>query len=630
MCGIFGVWNFKGVEGRHVHRASSLLAHRGPDGEGILIEADGATTRYAGRDFPGDSYKVLPDDLPVTRALLHRRLSIIDLSPQASQPMQLADRNIFIVFNGEIYNYRELAQRFGLTLQTASDTEVILALYDKLGTETFAEMRGMWALAILDLERRQIVLSRDRFGIKPLYWTMQGEALAFSSELKPLLQLPGMRHTWSKKRFLEYVTFGATTDADETFAEGISALSAGGFAVYDLQNGRLEATPYYNLPRFGDRKPTGGFRELFQSAMAEHLVSDVEVGSCLSGGVDSSLIVAEAARRSNRLFQTFTCSFPGESVDETSYAQSLAEVVPNLNQHFVTPTSVDLLSAMDDLVLLQERPIGSASIFAQYSVMKLVADRGVKVVLDGQGADEVFGGYYPFAGAFLLTALRKGRFGDARRGFTDLKKYFNPRMEVAMLRAGYYALPAVLQSAVRRSGRVGYDLLSSGYRGQAKSMRGPQRGSPDFNELTARSIKFGLKELLQYEDRNSMHFGVESRVPFLDHRLVEWSVLSPPESKLHKGWTKWPLRKSLEEHGARDHAWRIDKLGFVAPQEKWRNEIAAHLPEMKIGEMAAEFFDHGALRRIFTGGLENNEDRTAFWRVFFLLKWLEAFKVDIV
>ncbi len=630
MCGIFGVWNFKGVEGRHLHRASSLLAHRGPDGEGIFIEESGAMKQYAGRDFPGEAQEILRDDLPAYRALLHRRLSIIDLSPQASQPMQLVGRNIFIVFNGEIYNYRELEKVFNLNLRTASDTEVILALYDKLGTDAFAELRGMWSLAILDLERQRLILSRDRFGIKPLYWTIRNGGIAFSSELKPLLQLPGMRHTWSKKRFLEYVTFGATADADETFAEGIFALPPGEFALYDLQNGNFKTTSYYTLPKLGDRKPFGDFEDLFQSVIDEHLVSDVEVGSCLSGGIDSSLIVAEAAGRGNHPFQTFTCSFPGESVDETSYAQSLSEVVPGLAQHFVTPTSGDLMAAMDDLVMLQERPIGSTSIFAQYSVMKLVADRGIKVVLDGQGADEIFGGYYPFAGAYLLTKLRQGRFGVVMRQYADLKTHFNPRMDVAMLRAGYYALPSILQSAARRSGRVGYGLLSTIYRAEAKSLRGPQRGSPDFNELTARSIQFGLKELLQYEDRNSMHFGVESRVPFLDHRLVEWSLLSPPEAKLHEGWTKWPLRKALEKRGARDHAWRIDKLGFVAPQEKWRNEIAARLIDVKFGEMATEFFDSDALRRIFTDGLESNEDRTAFWRVFFLLKWLDTFKVEIV
>lgn len=632
MCGIFGVWNFKGVRGKHLLAASKLLAHRGPDGEGIMAGDTRVMTHRTGVDFPSPGNAVIQPDERLECALVHRRLSVVDLSENARQPMTLPGRDVHIVFNGEIYNHRELADTFSLDLCTSSDTEVILAMYNRFGLEMFPYFRGMWAMAILDREAQRLVLSRDRFGIKPLYYTRRGEGLAFAGELKPLLQLPGITHEWEKDRFLEYVTFGATRNPDETFAKDVHALPAGDFAVYDLTNGALRTQSYYRLPRFGDRKPDGDFTAIFRQAVDEHLLADVEVGSCLSGGLDSGLIVATAARnpRVHRPFQTFTCTFPGRAFDEGPQAKALGNAVDRLQPHFTTPTSEDLLRDMDSLVRVQERPIGSASIYAQYSVMKLVSERGVKVVLDGQGADEVFGGYYPFAGAFLLTALRKGQFGLAAREYTALKSVFNPKMGNAVLRAGYYALPNFAQSFVRRAERVGFDLLSISARREAKTLTAPQRGSADFNALTRRSIQFGLKELLHYEDRNSMHFGVESRVPFLDHRLVEWAVLSPPESKIRNGWTKWPLRQELAALGVEDVAWRRDKLGFVAPQAEWKKQLAPVLLSDVLDGAGAEFFDRSELTALFGHHQEGSAGQTAFWRIFFLLKWLDAFKVEIV
>ncbi len=630
MCGIFGVWNFNSVKGSHLHHASVLLRHRGPDDEGFSVFSDHEAKAFGGKDTTTPGLTRLPDDMPCPNAFLHRRLAILDLSANGHQPMKAAERNIHIVFNGEIYNFKELIAIHSLEVHTGTDTEVVLQLYTKMGTACFTEFRGMWSMAILDLERGELILSRDRFGIKPLYFTEANGGLAFSSEIKPLLSLEGMEATWPKKKFLQFLTYGATEHPHETFIEVISALKPGHFRSWKLDFMVCEESAYYDLrklvqPRSGRVK---SFNHVFAESIREHLIADVEVGSCLSGGLDSSAIVAAASLSLNG-FKTFTCSFPGEAIDESSHARMLSEVNPNLDQYFISPHAQEFFDAFDELIMLQERPIGSASIFAQYSVMQLAAARGMKVLLDGQGADEVLGGYYPFAGAYLLGLLKKGKFSQFRRELESLKLNFNPAMQKAMLRAAFYSLPRWLQVAVRKRSRVGAGLIAKEYSAEAARINAPQRGAADFRELTLRSIEFGLYELLHYEDRNAMRFGIESRVPFLDHRLVEWALGQSPDTLMHNGWTKYPVRKQLELAGLPALAWRRDKLGFVTPQYRWREELKSQLMEKFRAMNIPDVIDRNALEKLMTANLSSNEHLSEFWRVFALLRWLELFDVKL-
>ena len=632
MCGIFGIWNVKDAKGSHLLKASDLLKHRGPDDEGILVFENNIPKPYSGlASANGDSERI-NSEAATPNALLHRRLSILDISPAGHQPMSLENRKVHIVFNGTIYNFRELTAQYNLHPKSQSDTEVILLLYAKIGTEAFTKFRGAWAIAILDLENNKLILSRDRFGIKPLVYTHHRGGLAFASEAKPLLALPGMKTEWERRKFLQFLVYGATDDPHETYFKGIHALKPGHFRTYDLDTLDFEETEYYNLrSRVAKGEYEGeSFETLFRESINEHLTADVEVGSCLSGGLDSSLIVAEATRLTDNEFQTFTCSFPGESIDESDYARMLATESRNLNQHFTTPSAQEFMQGFDDLILSQERPIGSASIFAQSAVMKLASENGIKVLLDGQGADEILGGYYPFAGAYLISLLKAGKFAAYKRELKALKTRFNPKMETAMMRSAFYAMPQKLQVLARKQNRLGFSLIASDFKAQAGDLKSPERGAVDFLELSFRSVEFGLYELLQYADKNAMKYGIETRVPFLDHRVVEWSVGREPEQKIHDGWTKYPVRKALDEHDLPALAWRIDKLGFVAPQDRWRMELAKELTaKMQSGKIPKEL-DANKIQELFSKSITNNSGLSEFWRIFALLRWMEVFEVELV
>lgn len=632
MCGIFGTWNYKGVKGENLLESSRLLRHRGPDDEGFLSCSDGAESHFTGPDSKVD-FPALDENADCENTLLHRRLSILDLSPKGHQPMQLEGRRIYITFNGEIYNFKELIKQHDLKVNSDSDTEVLLHLYDKFGTAMFGQMRGMWALAILDLEKNQLVLSRDRFGIKPLFLAGSNGELAFSSEIKPLLELPRISRNVKTETILEFVVFGASSDPYETFFEEVKALKPGVVRTYPLDDlTAFKEEVYYDLREAVKSSDftSDTFKERFSQSIDEHLIADVEVGACLSGGLDSSLIVTSAADKMNGSFKTFTCAFPGQSIDESDFARKVNSPKRDLEQHFVEPTAIDFQNAWDKLILLQERPFGSASIFAQYTVMGLAAENGVKVLLDGQGADEMLGGYYPFAGAYLIGLLRNGKPQKFRKEYANLKKNFNPKMNLAMLRSAYYAMPKSVQLMGRKKQRLGFDLLSQNAKTMANDLQQPDRGDVDFTELSIKSVTFGLYELLQYEDRNAMAFSIESRVPYLDHRLVEWAVTQPVENKIHGGWTKFPIREALEKDGLSELAWRVDKLGFVAPQDKWRKELGDDLVKSAMNMDIPPIFDKAAVQNLMTQKLSGNAGASEFWRMFALLRWLELFKVNLI
>ena len=628
MCGIFGVWNFHGVNGHTLRSVSSILRHRGPDDEGYLLVQEGQPLSFGGDDTALENLEPIPDDIPTPNALLHRRLSILDLSPKGHQPMRHEHRDIHITFNGEIYNFQELRDQYQLNTKTGSDTEVILQLYAKIGEEAFSKFRGMWAMAILDLEKNKLILSRDRFGIKPLYFVQANEGFAFSSEVQPLLLLPGIEARWEREKLIQFLVYGATSDPNESFFDGVESLKPGCTLTLELNNLKRSDNRYYDLASRIKKHEfsSGTFDERFADSIGEHLISDLEVGSCLSGGLDSSLIVATSCPQVKK---TFTCAFPGSDIDESQFAKRLVDVCPELSQNFTQPNSQDFFKAFDDIIRIQERPIGSASVFAQYSVMKLAREKGVTVLLDGQGADEVFGGYYPFAGAYLLAKLKSGNISSFRRELKALKLNFNPKMEQAMMRSLFYSLPKGLKISARRKRRLGYDLISKNYQALVKDLDVPERGASNFTDLTLRSIGFGLIELLHYEDRNAMRFSIESRVPFLDHRLVEWALTQDPSTLIREGWTKYPIRDSLDRKGLKSLAWRKDKLGFVVPQKMWRDELFPQLQNEWKNLELDEVFDLKAVLDLLNHPVSSNAAQSEFWRIYGLIRWIETFKVSL-
>lgn len=629
MCGLAGFFSKKGIDSQVLLKSSALLRHRGPDDEGFFCLSGNSGVAFRGSDTTG-CHQQLPT-LPKGRfeaALLHRRLSILELSDRGHQPMVSEEDGVALVFNGEIYNFKELLARHNLDgrQNSNSDTEAVLRLYKKCGTAIFSEFRGMWAMAFYHWRENRLVLSRDRFGIKPLYYSRAPGFFAFSSELKPLLLCEKVQPEVEQKTLLEYLFYGAVADPAATFFRQVEEVEPGCFAEVDLQSEQFRVQRYYTP---GAEKPTGTFAELFAQSIQEHLLADVPVGSCLSGGLDSSAITLAAAQSSKTL-KTYTCAFPGTEVDESGYARMLAEKLPNLEQHFVTPAAGEFVRNLDTLLNIQELPIGSSSIYAQYRVMQLAAEKGSKVLLDGQGADEVLGGYYNFAGVFLWDLLANGRLPAFYRQYRLLQANFNPAMAKAMARASFYQMPNAVQKLLRRRERLGAGLISAASQPQLKELRAPARGGKSFRELSQNSIAFGLRELLRYEDRNSMAFSIESRVPFLDHRLVDFALNLPAEQKLVNGWTKYPIRHYLQQHQVPVLAWRKDKKGFVTPQQLWRQQTLPALAE-RLEEMALpDFIDPTAVENLLRSGLRSNEHLSEFWRIFALLRWLHLFNVRVV
>ncbi|MBL4706611.1 MAG: asparagine synthase (glutamine-hydrolyzing), partial [Flavobacteriales bacterium] len=525
----------------------------------------------------------------------------------------------------EVYNYTELRvelEKEGVKFATSTDTEVILQAYIKWGAACQNRFIGMWAFAILDKEEKTLFLSRDRFGIKPLYYATAKGSFSFSSEIKPLLETGMASRKVSKEKLAQYLSFGTLFEPRENLFSDISDFPPGHGGIVDLETCELKIDQYYHLPK---ESPSQSFDELVNDSIQFHLRSDVPVGCCLSGGLDSTAITT-ALQGKVTLVDTFTAAFPGSKVDEKRYVEM---VEGDLKKHYCYPTSEGLLADVDQMIYHQELPIGSSSIFAQWSVMKLAAENGAKVLLDGQGADEIFGGYYNFAGIHVLELFRKWRFGAAKRAYGQLKENFTPNMKNATARAGYYFLPKGVQRALRKKTRLGMNFVHPKYSDLLKGIAIPERGGRTMREHAELSLQFGMYDLLRYEDRNSMVFSIESRVPFLDHRIVEHALNLDGSAKIVNGWTKYPIRKYLEGKQSDELVYRKDKIGFATPQQEWKNNLAKEMKSYFQGDMP-EFFNQKYILEICEKDELSNAHLSEFFRLYSVLKWIEIFQVEIV
>jgi asparagine synthase (glutamine-hydrolysing) len=584
MCGIAGSFGLtdRALEEAFAESAMIRLAHRGPDDHGTFRGSGGS--------------------------LIHRRLSILDTSAAGHQPMARRDGRYLLIHNGEIYNYlelRELLRGLGHTFRTETDTEVILAAFEEWGTGCFARFNGIWAMAILDTSERRLVLSRDRLGVKPLYHATVAGGTIFASEIKALLDaLPRREPNLSAVR--DYAWDGLVDHSSETFYRGVAALSAGTCMIVSETARRVER--YWELPRgSGDADPRGTpsdgrtieeFRGILESSIRLQLRADVPLGSCLSGGLDSSTIVilssrllaagTEAHETMPRL--ALTASFPGDPNDESD-AAGLAARAAGVAHELVESRPLGVVQSLSEVLREQDEPFVSASIMAQREVMRAASNRGIKVMLDGQGADELLGGYPDFRHAWLLGLLTHhpiaavvGLRAMRREGIgplVGLRKAALAGLDLRCLRR----LP--LGRATRPPGWLGHDAcgaipLPFGDAHAAK-------GATTLNRQLRLAIdSTSLPALLRYEDRNSMRFGVEARVPFLDHRLVEAALALPDRLKIRDGVTKWALRAATR--GIVPEAIRTDrrKIGFIAPQAAWLGEAKREIEALLGTSTAAQ------------------------------------------
>ena len=602
MCGIAGLLHLNGfLETNLIGAMTRSLHHRGPDDEGYLavnVEEECMTpVALSGADTKTQTDLSLDQFSGKANLFLsHRRLSILDLSPAGHQPMRYGD-DLWIVFNGEIYNYLELRKELraeGYQFETATDTEIILAAYDRWGEECVTRFNGDWALCILDLKRRILFLSRDRYGIKPLYFFKGKKHFAFASEIKALLTLPFVEQVLNLDKALHYLFLFSLDHTEESFFKDVYQLKPAHNLVLDLQTGEAKIAHYYFLshtPELGQYEHNkaldyaADIRDLLFDAVRLRLRADVPVGTCLSGGLDSSSVVAITAKlldsESNRDIQkTFTATFPGNIVDESGFAQTVVQHT-GAQSHLIYPSKERCRAGLSAILSSQDEPFGGTSIYAQWEVMREAA-RHVKVVLDGQGGDEVFAGYRDYRLSFLAHLLAEKRFvqlmAELWGGISVSGKFRHSIKELQLM--PFFNLNSFLQyrlyrlryrkqfhQAVRRLGH-------NGTTPRTIRMHLGKKYAANTNELLFHYLSsYSLPHLLKYEDRNSMAHSIEARVPFTDFRLVDYVFSIPAAYKIHRGWTKWLLRLAVKDLLPSEIVWRRDKLGFAAPAWISREEV---------------------------------------------------------
>ena len=604
MCGIAGIFSPSGrpVNKDLLVRMSRSIRHRGPDDEGFLLSRTGSS--YI-RPFRGSESRAEinhPDiESPESAAhepnfaLAWRRLSIIDLSPTGHQPMTDAKQNVWIVFNGEIYNYIEIREELrtkGFVFRTQSDTEVIIYSYIAWGTDCVQHLNGMWSFALYDAAQEKLFCARDRFGIKPFYYVWNGTTLLFASEIKALFESAEVPRVANEGMVYDYLAHRILDHTDQTFFESVSQLKPG--HTLELDQSGLRIRPYYQLsfnPELGHyddaeaRRLAGEFRERFTNSVRIHLRTDVTLGSCLSGGLDSSSIVctanqlifgSEAVSRAvvGDRQKTFTATYSDARFSEERFVQSVIDQT-HARPYFIEPTSTGLLADLNAFVRAHDEPVISTSMYAQWNVMKLAAQHKIKVLLDGQGGDELLGGYrwhFPVFHGQMLKALR----------FGDLAAELRSASSITGIPTAQLAKPVVMKVAktlIPHSLQPGLLGISPYLNADFVNKNGNRASAlvkSDFNlqqRLWEEETKFNLQQLLHYEDRNSMAFSIEARVPFVEYHLIEFVMNVPAVYKIHSGWSKHLLRTAMEGTLPKDIQWRKDKMGFVTPEEVWMREL---------------------------------------------------------
>jgi asparagine synthase (glutamine-hydrolysing) len=649
MCGISGVFSNDGLIGFHQAflAANNIVAYRGPDGEGIaLISPDQPRIRTFTKERP-------PDDADFASATLgfgHRRLAIIDLSSSGSQPMTNADQSLWIIFNGEIYNYIELRRELrskGRSFRTDSDTEVILYAFETWGEDCVHHFNGMWAFAIADLHENRLFCSRDRMGVKPFHYYFDGSRFVFGSEIKQLLCFPFVPRRINERAAYEFLAFAAVDYCEETFFDGIFRLPQGHNLVLNMKEPSLSVRKYYQPSLEIDRhmtcrKAAMTFRELLSDSVRLRLRSDVEVGSCLSGGLDSSSIVClmhmelSAAGRGD-IQRTFSSHFEEKEANELEYMEEVIRAT-GVQAHLICPTAGELMEDMDRLVWHQEEPFASTSIFSQWSVYKLVHRHGIKVMLDGQGADEQLAGYVGLIPSYFQELREKQeRLRLGWEIFRDARLTGKPVLRLVPGKIGDF-LRRYSGEKENRLSPPGADWihpdLVERFQGQSRYLANQQVkpfGDREHlsNVLYQLTFLNNLQSLLRYEDRNSMAFSVEARVPFLDYRLVEFLLSLPSCLKIRNGYTKRVLRDGVAGVIPEKIRWRVGKLGFTTPERSWQRTI---LKPLILGAVRDDYMARFVVAEkalAFFRELEHI-DLLDFspWRWVNLYLWMKAFRLE--
>jgi asparagine synthase (glutamine-hydrolysing) len=613
MCGICGIYGSEDQE--LLAKMMTVLRHRGPDDKGV----------YHNKNV----------------SLGHRRLSIIDLNT-GKQPIFNEDRSICIVYNGEIYNFielREILKKKGHKFVTNTDTEVVVHAYEEYGVNCVKKFNGMFAFALWDGNKKLLFIARDRFGIKPFFYYKNGNKLIFASEIKAIFQDPTVEKIANEDAIYNYLIRGIHDHDEVTFFQNIHSLLPAHYMI--VKNGNIKIQRYWQLAVNKDieasnkddddeEKRVQEFYELFEDSVRKRLISDVPVGTCLSGGLDSSTITSII----NKLLlkdestkdvigdkqKTFSAVYEDREVDERNYIESVINSA-KAEKNYVFPDSKTLISDLKKMLKYHDEPFGGPSIYAQWKVMEL-ASKKVKVLLDGQGGDEVLAGYIYFYLEYFMELFRKRKLLRlANEVMFSLDKLY-PILKLALVQR---KMSKLSKSFLNR------DMIKQ--RKKISQQTSADDGIEPSNTLADRLYlsltKYQIPHLLRYEDRNSMAFSIEARVPFLDHRVVEFVYSLPQKYRINFGWTKYILRKSMKGTLPEKIRFRRSKLGFATPQDKWLKELREPIRKIfsskKFGKR--ELFNQkiilDAFDRFCNGKLEKYYAST-FWKILLLELWFET------
>lgn len=616
------------------------VAHRGPDGRGW---------------FEWESKSGLV-------ALGHRRLAIIDLEERAHQPMAGGNGRYRLIFNGEIYNYLELRAELdgaGFTFQTQSDSEVLMAALQHWGQGALVRLRGMFAFIWLDLINQTLFVARDPYGIKPLYWAQTPDGLAFASEIKQIYDLHGVSKEPNIARCWDYLMSEVTDHTEDTLFAGVSQIRGGHCAWLDLSAGQPAVVPvrWHKIARpdplvqsMSFDHSVAKFRDLFDRSIALHQRADVAVGSCLSGGLDSSSIVLALGigRGPENPVWTYSALFPGTEIDETVFANSAATAA-HACQRPVKFSDADIAADLDDAIWHQDEPFPTTSILGQWHVFKAIQADGIKVVVDGQGADELLAGYHGIFDFHEAALAKSGRLLQLGRFWLDRKKKFNIPISRSfsilmvriMRRVGFSGfedaknkepLKVTLKDLVserlaRARPNSGSTLLDALARDNLNDLK-------DIGDLcVALTTATSLPMLLRFEDRNSMAHSVEARVPFLDVDLADFCLSLGDRHKIIGATTKSILRTAMRDLLPENIANRTDKLGFATPQAAWLDGPLSEamdrgllLCHRRLSGLFAQNY-----REILATARNSSKkvEQSILWRIASLGLWAERFDMQL-
>lgn len=633
MCGISGIYNLKqNAVNEHVLRAmSDALSHRGPDDQGDIL-LDNARL-----------------------GLAHRRLSIIDLSKAGHQPMSNEDGSIWVTCNGEIYNYLELKEGLvgkGHIFKSKTDTEVILHSYEEEGLDCLKKFVGMWGFALWDSRKKILFCARDRIGKKPFYYFHNQDFFIFASEIKALLKNPAVSSAPNDKTIFRYLYQGILRDmynqffyvdaSDETFFAHVKQLLPGHYLT--LKEGRLEIKKYWSLDfkdkifHQNDEKYIDEFNGIFENAVKIRLRGDVPLGVYLSGGLDSSSVACMAKRLlAGQRIKAFTTYFEGTKYDERNFAQLVAKDT-GFDWQPMSPSRQGLFADMENIVRSMDQPFTELSIYPQWEVMKKAHENGIRIMLNGHGGDEILGGYPTNFPYYFADLLREGHLGLFWKEAGIYSKRYNTARYTNFLQAGRVMLsssiPGVVKNRLKRFALKNTNLLNRDFFmehiGDMPVMQDAEFGNfMDINFYITMSF-YPMPFWLHSEDRVSMNFSVESRSPFLDHRLVEYCAKLPYQQKIRDGFTKHLLRQSLKGILPEEIRNRTDKKGFTGPVQQWLSEDKGYIMDILQSDSFSQrrYFNHDEVLseyQNFCNGRKGNFFFSVVWSWINLELWMREF-----